>query len=180
MKPLRAFLHDDSGEATIEFLFVFPILFLIFTASFESSMFMARYVMFERAVDKTVRQLRLGTYAHPTHQNLKKTICESGMMVESVKTCMDSMKIWMQPVNTGTFSMAAPPRSCVDKSQPIVTNEPPSTEYASGTDNDIMLMRICLKEDPMFPTTAISVKMPVEADGSYVMLVTTTFVNEPG
>ena len=89
------------------------------------------------------------------------------------------MKIWMQPVNTGTFVMAAPPKSCVDKSQPINTDEPPGNEYALGTDNDIMLMRICLKEDPMFPTTAVSVKMPVESDGIYVMLVTTTFVNEP-
>lgn len=180
MKPLRTFLRDNSGEAAIEFLFVFPIIFLVFTASFESSMFMARYAMFERAVDQTVRQLRLGTFVNPTHQNLKKTICESGMLIASVNTCIDSMKIWMQPVNTGTFAMTAPPKSCVDKSQPIVTDEPPSNEFATGTDNDIMLMRICLKEDPMFPTTAVSVKMPVEADGSYVMLVTTTFVNEPG
>lgn len=180
MKQLRAFLRDDSGEATIEFLFIFPIIFLVFTASFESSMYMARYVMFERAVDLTIRQLRLGTYPNPTHQNLKKTICQSGMMVESVSACVDSMKIWMQPVNTNTFVMAAPPKSCVDKSQPIVTDEPPANEFTMGTDNDIMLMRICLKEDPMFPTTAVSVKMPVEADGSYVMLVTTTFVNEPG
>ncbi|MBN8632186.1 MAG: pilus assembly protein [Rhodobacterales bacterium] len=180
MTTLRAFLADESGEAAIEFLFVFPILFLIFTASVESSMFMARYVMFERAVDLAVRQLRLGTFVNPTHQTLKRTICRSGMMIESVNDCMNSMKIWMQPVNTNTFAMAAPPRSCVDKSQPIVTDEPPANEYATGTDNDIMLMRICMKADPMFPTTAVSVKMPVETDGSYVMLVTTTFVNEPG
>ncbi len=180
MTSLRRFLKDDSGEAAIEFLFVFPIIFLVFTASFESSMFMARYVMFERAVDLTVRQLRLGTYSNPTHQNLKKTICQSGMMIGSVTECINSMKIWMQPINTGTFDMLAPPRSCVDKSQPINTDEPPAGEFAMGTDNDIMLMRICLKEKPMFPTTAVSVKMPVEADGSYVLLVTTTFVNEPG
>lgn len=180
MKQLPDFLKDDSGEAAIEFLLIFPILFLIFTASFESSMYMARYAMFDRAVDRTVRQLRLGTLANPTHQNLKKTICESGMLIQSVQTCIDSMRIWMQPVNTGTFAMVAPPRSCVDRSQPIITDEPPGDEYSLGTDNDIMLMQICLKEDPMFPTTAVSVKMPVEADGSYVMLVTTTFVNEPG
>ena len=180
MNAIRRFLKDDSGEASIEFLFVFPILFLIFTASFESSMFMARYVMFDRAVDLTVRQLRLGTLNDPTHENLKKTICKSGMMIESVSECVQSMKIWMQPIDTGTFAMVAPPRSCVDKSQPIVTDEPPTNEFATGTDNDIMLMRICMKADPMFPTTAVSVKMPVEADGSYVMLVTTTFVNEPG
>lgn len=180
MRAVLDFLKDDSGEAAIEFLFIFPIIFLIFTAAFESSMYMARYAMFDRAVDQTVRQLRLGTMVNPTHQNLKRTICESGMMIESVQTCIDTMRIWMQPVNTGTFAMVAPPRSCVDRSQPIVTDEPPANEYSVGTDNDIMLMRICMKGDPMFPTTAVSVKMPVDTDGSYVMLVTTTFVNEPG
>lgn len=180
MTALHRFLKDETGEATIEFLFIFPILFTLFTASFESSMFMSKYVMFDRAVDLTVRQLRLGTLNNPTHQLLKKTICKSGMMIESVSECMASMKIWMQPINTGNFDMLAPPKSCVDKAQPINTDDPPANEFAYGTDNDIMLMRICLKGDPMFPTTAISVKMPVEADGSYVMLVTTTFVNEPG
>lgn len=180
MTRFSAFLRDDSGEATIEFLLIFPTLFLIFTASFESSMYMARYVMMERSVDKTVRLLRLGSFPNPTHQNLKRAICEGGMLVSSITECMNSMKIWMQPVNTGTFQMAAPPRSCVDKAQPINTDEPPENEFSTGTDNDIMLLRICMKEDPMFPTTAVSVKMPTDADGSYVMLVTTTFVNEPG
>lgn len=180
MNALRTFLKDDSGAATIEFLFVFPILFTIFTASFESSMYMARYVMFERAVDLTVRQLRLRTMVNPTHELLKETICRNGMLIESVTECKQSMKIWMQPIDTGTFAMSAPPRSCVDKSQPIDTDEPPATQYALGVENEIMLLRICMKINPVFPTTAVSVKMPVEDDGSVVMLVTSTFVNEPG
>lgn len=180
MTALRAFLKDERGSATIEFVFVFPILFLIFTASFESSLFMARHVMFERSVDLTVRQLRLGTLMNPSHQSLKETICRSGMMVDSITDCVNSMKIWMQPINTGSFAMNAPPRSCVDKAAPINTDEPPADEFAYGTENEIMLLRICMKADPMFPTTAVSVKMPVEADGSYVLLVTSTFVNEPG
>lgn len=43
-----------------------------------------------------------------------------------------------------------------------------------------MLMRICLKEWPLFPTTAVSVKMPPQPDGSVAMIVTSVFVNEPG
>lgn len=180
MSALRKFLRDDSGEATIEFLFVFPILFTVFTASFESSMYMARYVMFERAVDLTVRQLRLRTMVNPSHETLKETICRSGMLVDSIDDCKQSMKIWMQPINTADFAMAAPPRDCVDKDAEINTDDPPATSYALGLENEIMLMRICMKANPMFPTTGVSVKMPVDSDGTYVMLVTTTFVNEPG
>lgn len=180
MNAIKSFLQDESGVATIEFLFMFPLLFLIFTASFESSMYMARHVMLERAVDLTVRQLRLGTMLNPSHLALKRTICRSGMLVESMDVCLDSLRIWMQPINTGDFEMNAPPRYCVDKSQDIDTDNPSAGEFGYGAENEIMLLRICMKVDPMFPTTAVSVKMPVEPDGSRVLLVTSTFVNEPG
>lgn len=180
MTRIRHFLLDDSGTGPIEFVFVFPLIFLIFTISFESSMFMARHVMFDRAVDETVRQIRLGNYRNFSHQDLKQRICSEGMMVNSVATCMNNMRIWMQPINTGTFAMVAPPRTCVDRVQDLNLAEPPANEFAYGTDNDIMLMRICLKERPMFPTTAISVGMSPEPDGTYALIVTSTFVNEPG
>ncbi len=180
MTALRRYLQDERGTATIEFLFVFPIIFLVFTASFESSMYMARYIMFDRAVDLVVRQLRLGNFPNVTHQQLKQSICESGMMGESIAACTNRMRIWMQPVNTADFTMAAPPVPCVDKADEINVGEPPANEFATGTDNDVMLMRICMKEWPMFPTSGISVKMPTQPDGSVAMIVTTVFVNEPG
>ncbi|WP_137110459.1 TadE/TadG family type IV pilus assembly protein [Rhodobacter sp. SY28-1] len=180
MTSLRQFLKDDRGTATVEFLFVFPIIFLVFTASFESSMYMARYIMFDRSVDIVVRNLRLGNLKNVTHQQLKERICESGMMAKSKADCTNKMRIWMQPVNTADFNMLAPPLACVDKASEVNTDEPPANEFAAGTDNDIMLMRICLKEWPMFPTSGISVKMATQPDGSVAMIVTSVFVNEPG
>lgn len=180
MTRLRHFFSDESGTGPIEFVFVFPIVFLVFTASFESSMFMARYVMFDRAVDQVVRQIRLGNLRNVTHQTLKREICEEGMMIGSVQTCVNDMKIWMQPVNTATFRMDAPPKNCVDRSQPLNLDNPPPNEFAYGTDNDIMLLRICLKEQPMFPTTLVSLNMASEPDGTYALIVTSVFVNEPG
>lgn len=181
MNRLRRFLQDTSGTASIEFIFTFPIVFLVFTASFESSLYMVRNVMFERAVDLVVRDIRLGKMDGVTHAGLKEAICREGMMVGSIQKCVDSMRIWMQPVSTADFAMIAPPRSCVDKSQKVDTTEPAGTTFAYGEANDIMLMRICWKEEPMFPTTAVSVRMPVdEADDNYALIVTTVFVNEPG
>lgn len=180
MTWLSRFLRDESGVAAIEFALVFPTVFMVFTASFESSMFMARLVMFERAVDETVRDIRLGVTRNITHQQLKRRICSEGMLVRSIDQCVNDMKIWMQPVNTGNFVMAAPPNNCVDRRQPLNLNEPPANEFAFGTENDIMLVRVCLKEEPMFPTTYLSVGMSPEPDGTYALFVTTTFVNEPG
>ena len=134
-----------------------------------------------RSVDKVVRELRLGNYGSITHQALKQKICEAGMLTGSKSGCMNAMKIWMQPINTGTFAMGSTAKTCVDKASDINTGDPPANEYAMGTDNDIMLVRICMKEWPMFPTSAISVKMPTDSnDGSVSMVVTSVFVYEPG
>jgi len=180
MTQLGRFLKDDSGTATIEFLFVFPIIFTIFTASFESSLYMAKFVMFDRGVDMVMRQVRLGNAGNMPHQELKKQICEEGLLISSMADCLNKMKIWMQPVNTADFAMVAPPVTCVEQASQVNTGEPPANEFAYGTDNDIMLVRICLKEWPIFPTTAVSVKMPRQPDGSVAMIVTSVFVNEPG
>jgi len=182
MTWLRAFLSDDSGNATIEFCFVIPIAMTIFMASVEASLYMARHAMLERSVDIVVRDIRLGHYDTLTHAQLKTEICAGGMLAKSVQSCVDSMKIWMQPINTANFAMVAPPRFCVDTSKPInPLLEPTGTEFAYGSDNEIMLMRICLKEKPMFPTSVIGAGMIVgEPDGSYALVTTTVFVNEPG
>ena len=180
MTRFSRFLKDDSGTATIEFLFVFPIIFTIFTASFESSLYMAKYVMFDRGVDLVMRQVRLGNAGGLNHQLLKEEICEEGLLISSMAECLNKMQIWMQPVNTADFSMAAPPVTCVEQASNVNVDEPPANEFAWGTDNDIMLLRICMKEWPIFPTTAVSVKMPRQPDGSVAMIVTTVFVNEPG
>lgn len=180
MNRLLSFLRDDRGSTPIEFVLVFPVVFLVFTTSFEASMFMARHVMFDRAVDQTIRDIRLGVLRNTSHKDLKRRICSEGMMVSSIDQCEKDMRIWMQPVNTGNFVMAAPPNNCVDRNEDLNLDVLPANEFAYGTENDIMLMRICLKEDPMFPTTAISVGMDPEPDGTYALFVTTTFVNEPG
>lgn len=182
MTVLGRFLADETGTATIEFCFVIPIVMTIFMASVEASLYMARHAMLERSVDIVVRGIRLGHYDSLTHNQLKTEICKSGMLGKSVQSCVDAMSIWMQPINTANFAMVAPPHFCVDKSEPInPLLQPTGTEFAYGSDNEIMLMRICLKEDPMFPTSIIGAEMiKAEPDGAYALITTTIFVNEPG
>jgi Flp pilus assembly protein TadG len=180
MSALRSFFKDESGEAVIEFVLVFPMVFTLFTASVESSVYMMKYVMFERSVDIVVRNLRLAVYGdNITHEDLKKSICRNGMLFSSLASCTNAMKIWMQPINTGNFAMGSTSAPCVDKANEINTGAPAGSEYALGGDNEVMLIRVCIKEWPMFPTTAISVKMPTQSDGSVTMIVSSTFVNEP-
>ena len=143
---------------------------------------MIRHVMLERSIDIVVRDIRLGRLDDLTHPELKRLICNTSALISSVDDCVDAMRIWMQPIDTANFAMVAPPRSCVDNVEDIdPLDEPTGTEFAFGTDNEIMLLRICLKEDPMFPTSAIGATMiRDEIDGNYAMIATSVFVNEPG
>jgi hypothetical protein len=93
------------------------------------------------------------------------------------------MRIWMQPIDTANFAMVAPPRSCIDRGAVINTNiENNAAEFAFGSDNQIMLLRVCLKDTPMFPTTVVGAGLIAdgENDGSYALITTSVFVNEPG
>ena len=181
MTRFLIFLRDERGSALIEFLFVFPTVFVLFAASVESSVYMMKYAMFDRSIDLVVRNLRLGTYGEIKHQDLKQKICENGMLAGNLDSCLNRIKIWLQPIDTGSFAMGSTNAPCVDKANEINAGEPLPANYATGSDNDIMLMRVCLKEWPMFPTTmGISIKMPVQSDGSVTMIVSSVFVNEPG
>jgi Flp pilus assembly pilin Flp len=191
MISFRNFLKDEGGAATIEFLFVVPIITLIFLASIESSYYMVRHVMLERSVDVVVRDLRLGNLdflkgqsQFAQHDALKELLCTTSIL-NSKQTCKDSMRIWLQTVSTADFEMKAPPRFCVDRLEPIdpATDPGPSVdEFKLGDGNDIMLMRICLKEEPIFPTSVIGAGLIAggEEDGSYAIVTTSIFVNEPG
>ncbi len=190
MTRLGAFLADERGTATIEFVFIIPIVMIIFFASFESSYYMVRHVMMERSVDLVVRDIRLGKLDYlktqsqaAQHAALKNLICGTSILSD-VGTCVDSMKIWMQAINTADFEMKAPPRDCVDRLETIdpLAPGPPATDFKLGDDNEIMLLRICLKAEPMFPTTAVGAGLIAngEDDGSYALFTTSVFVNEPG
>jgi hypothetical protein len=178
---LRSFLADESGNPTMEFVLTFPVIIVIFCAGFESSFYMIKSVSLERSLDLVVRDLRLGTLGSISHNQLKTEICSRAAVLGNTAECVKSMKIELQPIDTATFLMPTTPTTCVDKSQPIdPAIEPSPSEYALGDGNQIMLMRVCLQSEPMFPTTVFGARMNrTSADGNYSLVTTSTFVNEP-
>lgn len=185
MTGIHRFINDERGTVTIEFVMLAPVVLMIFFASFESSFYMIRSVMLERSVDIIVREIRLGTVDGLNHRVLKERICETSAVNGDPDICVDKMRIWMQPINTANFNMVLPERNCMDKSAKIdPLDDIPPEEFAYGVDNDIMLLHICLLQDPLFPTTIVGAGL-VGANGNgddenYALVVTSVFVNEPG
>jgi len=70
---LRDLRRKEDGNATIEFAILFPAFIMIFLSAFESGLLMTRQVLLDRAVDLTVRDIRLRTWLPgppPTHDDL--------------------------------------------------------------------------------------------------------------
>lgn len=169
---------DDAGNVTIEFVLVFPVFMIIFLSAFEAGILMTRQVMLERAVDVTVRDLRLGILPTPgfseeeAHNELKDTICARSRIVPD---CDNAILLEMRPVSKVTWEPLNNVATCVDRSEPIQ----PATTFRAGAENEMMIVRACAVFDPVFPSTGLGMRLPKDGNGDYALLATSAFVNEP-
>ena len=162
----------EDGQATVEFALTLPILFIIFMASFESGLLMVRSIMLEQSVDMTMRELRLGHFPNPTADLLKQEICSRTVILSN---CEEQIMIEMTRISTANWSTPTTAVTCVDRAEDIQ----PVVNLQIGQQNDVMLVRVCLAQDAMFPTTGIGLGLPLDAQGGYGMITSTAFVTEP-
>ncbi|NUB44154.1 pilus assembly protein [Fertoebacter nigrum] len=172
MRRLGRGFRCENGSATVEFVLTVPVLFTIFMASFESGLLMTRSILLEQAVDRTMRELRLGHLPNATHDSLKTEICDRTVILAN---CAGSILIELVPVNTNTWVMPTTTTTCADRSDEIQ----PVTTFTQGGENNIMLVRVCVIQDPIFPTTGIGLALPKDGSGGYGLLAASAFVNEP-
>jgi hypothetical protein len=169
---LQRFAREEDGTSTIEFLFVFPIIFTTFIATFESGFYTLRFVMLDRALDMTVRELRLGIIAAPAMANIKQSICSKGQLIGD---CVNALTLDLTPIDTATWVFPTGTTECRDRGQP----PKPVVEPNLGVENQIMLIRVCLAGNPMFPTAIVAANMVQSSVGDYFVTAVSAFVNEP-
>lgn len=177
LNKYRNFRNAQEGNATIEFVFLFPCFIFLFLTGFEAGYYMVRNVMLERAVDVAVRDVRLGNGRVPTFAALKTRICSETAVIPD---CLNSLQVELQPVDIapGGIAAIAGPVRCIDTASdadPLT-----GTVYNVGDANNLMVVRVCALAQPLFPSTGIGVGMRVDAEGNYALVATTAFINEPG
>lgn len=171
-KKSRKKLANEEGNATVEFVLLFPVfLGLLFSAA-ELGILSLRGMMLERATDIVVRELRLGLALDPDYTYIKERICEEA---PAINDCMDSLSLEMSPVNTETWSFFDNTSQCVDKSAVV----DPVLEFTAGTRNELMMMRVCVAYDTVFPLTGLAPYLLKQSDGRYAIVARSAFVNEP-
>ena len=167
----RGFL-SEAGTASMEFVIVVPVIMMIFMASIESGAFMTRLIMLERSVDNVMRSLRLGQINNPTPALLKSQICDGSVIM---KDCAANITIDLQPVSTTTWGFPANSPECVNRDQ----NISPPTTFNPGVQHEIMMVRVCVIQEAIFPLVGLGLKLSRDASGGYALATTTAFVNEP-
>lgn len=172
LNRLRALWRREDGTATMEFTLMVPAFMMIFMASFESGLLMVRHTMLERAVDMTMRELRLGHFVNPDHAKLKADICAHTLIIAN---CNEVLKLSLEPIDTATWVLPDSTPTCVDRAAAIQ----PVTEVNPGGAEEIMLVRACVIVDALFPTTGIGLDLAVDALGGYGIYTESAFVNEP-
>jgi hypothetical protein len=173
--PFRNLLRRaarEDGSVTVDFVLVFPVFIMVFLASFEAAMMMTRFVMLERALDISIRDLRLGVYTNPTHDQIKADICARTILLPD---CEGALLLEMRPVSRVSWDVFAGTTQCVDRTEDLL----PVTTFNPGAENELMLIRACAIFDPFFPTTRWGLRLPLDASGGYQLLAMSAFVNEP-
>lgn len=172
LRRLGRFSREDTGTAAVEFAMTVPFLIAIFMASFESGFLMVRSIMLEQSVDMTMRELRLGHYPLPSATIIKEEICKRSVILSN---CEDNIVIEMTRINTASWLLPTSRVACVNREEDFI----PVTVYVTPTQNDVMLVRVCVVQDAMFPTTGIGLGLPKDSEGGYGLVSVTAFVIEP-
>lgn len=174
---LKRWLNQEKGIASVEFVIVVPILMTIFTASAESGVMMTRQVLLDRALDMTVRELRLGHLNGADADTLRAAVCANSSIL---KGCLDTLTVELRRVDRANFVLPAPNAVCVNRNadySPVV--DMPLLPLDGGVSNDLMLVRVCARADAMFRSSTYGLQVSLDPMGGYRLSSTSAFVIEP-
>ncbi|WP_109468144.1 TadE/TadG family type IV pilus assembly protein [Albibacillus kandeliae] len=173
LRAVRRFRRSESGTATVEFAITFPAMLVMLLSGVELGMISLQHAMLERAMDITVRDIRLGTGSAPQHDDIKDLICERAGFI---RDCSDNLLLEMVQVDPRDWSGVADNATCTDRSEEVN----PKTEFKSDApENALMLLRACAKIDPIFPSTGLGANLAKDDSGQFALVAISAFVQEP-
>lgn len=171
-KQLRRFRAREDGNMPVEFAIWFPFFLTLLLASIELGIVTVRSTTFERALDLTVREIRVGTGTAPQHSEIKTSICDN---IALIPNCEENLRLEMIQRDLRAWTSIPTATDCTDQALAVT----PVREFSNGLDNELMVLRACLKFSPMFPTTSLGSAMVKDNNGDAGLIATSAFVQEP-
>jgi hypothetical protein len=163
----------DEGNATIEFVILFPMFVFLLVSAVELGFITMRHTMLDRAVDLTVRDIRLGTGSAPQYEQIRDTICARAPVIPN---CQSNVKLEMIRMDLRNWQAPPADYDCVDHAEEVQ----PVRTFTNGMENEMILLRICAMFQPIFPLSGLGRDLKESSVNGYKAMVTATaFVQEP-
>ncbi|WP_299670638.1 TadE/TadG family type IV pilus assembly protein [uncultured Roseobacter sp.] len=182
---LTRFRKDEEGHMIIEFALIVPAVFSLFLASVEFGIYSMRQMFLDRGLDLAVREIRLNTgidvdddgVIDLDHDAVKQKVCDyAGFLNTGVSNnCDNTLRLEMEPIDPYNYVGLSTDVDCVDISEPIN----PPRGFTNGVEHQLMIMRACVKFDPVFPTTGLGRAFEADGAGKVKMISMSAFVQEP-
>lgn len=172
MNALTRFRKDETGSMVVPFALWTPVFLGLILSAIELGTVTIRQTALERALDDTVRDLRLDATNVLTHDQIRTKICESAAVLPA---CEEMLRLEMVKLNMRNWQAPAQQADCVDVSQAVN----PVRGFYKGGDHEMLMIRACYKYQPITPAGTLSSSLPKDAAGYTAIISTTAFVNEP-
>ena len=169
---LRRLIRDEAGNSTVEIVFVLPVFFIFFFAAIEGSVHSIRQVMLDRAVDLTVRDVRVGFVKNPTHEKLTERMCDYALIIPA---CSRALRLEMTVNDPRAWAAPSNAIACRD----IEEDNPPEITLANGANNQLMLLRACAVFTPVIPGGGVGRALLLDEGKTYALTATQAYVLEP-
>lgn len=166
------FARDQRGSAVVPFALWTPVFLMLILSSVELGTVTIRSTLLERAMDKTVRDVRLGTAGITTHAGLKQAICDQAAVLPN---CTDTLQLEMIRLDMRAWSQPPAAADCVDTSEPVT----PQRTFQNGGGGEMMFLRACYKYRPITPAGTLSSSLAKDAQGFTALIASSAFVTEP-
>lgn len=169
---ISGFFRREAGNATVEFVIVFPIIIMIFVAAFETAMLLTRQVMLERSLDSAVRYLRLTSGVSVTYDAIRDNICENTAMIAD---CENSLALDLRVIDQSSYALPDYQTMCLDEEGTVH----PLTQFNPGGEDQLMLIRVCALVDRILPISGLGLELTRDDQDNIHLIAATIFVNEP-
>jgi len=80
-----------------------------------------------------------------------------------IPNCLEEVKLEMVRKEIRNFSAMDPQPDCIDREE----RGAPRKDFATGGNNDLMILRVCALFDPVLPTATIGAALPKQSQGAY-------------
>lgn len=175
IKLLR-FRGSERGNVTVEFAIIFPVFMMILASSIEMGVITIRQTLLERGLDIAMREVRIGTGAQFTHDQVRDMICNGVVIFDD---CEANLRLELIPNDPRNYVPLPATVDCVI--QAAGTNEVlnPVREFSSGQSNELMIVRACILNDPVFPTSELALARSTDQNGKSALVAVSAFTQEP-